>query len=66
MPQKTDELELLDRIRLGDKPEAAAAAIGMPRNRLRYFLRDKWPRKKRWEYGVHWSQGRLTEEISHA
>lgn len=58
---KPDEMELLKRLLspIGHRESAGAIVdqIGMPRNRARYLLRDKWPEKGIYEYGSSWTHG---------
>ena len=66
---KDDERELLKLLqRRGGRslsfPTAweFAESIGISYKRARYILRDKWPEKNWYEYGVSWRAGWLTTD----
>lgn len=58
---KSDEAALWEKVVAGERPEPAAAALGMPWKRLLYLL-DKWTTQGKWDYGVHPTQGWLNAE----
>ena len=59
---KEDEKKLLQLIFAGSTPCAALTYLGIPLNRARYLLEDKWSQKDWYDYGVSWDLGWLTEE----